>query len=136
MADLVGIKPTPQWYETRVITIGPDNGPAIFPVPFFKGLFQKNKIHFNCFPCLPLDTTVWEIVSLSTVKGLDACCRFLSTHTHATVSQLVSLSTVKLFPVIEFLQLCAPVVDTMSYPPEQGKVSLLTVKLLCTIKHT
>ena len=49
------------------------------------------------------------------------------THTHATVSQLVSLSTVKLFPVIEFLQLCAPVVDSMSYPPEQGRVSLLTV---------
>ena len=80
---------------------------------------------------------MWEIVSLSTVKGLDACYRFLSTytHTHTTVSQLVSLSTVKLFPVMEFLQLCAPVVDTMSYPPA-GKVSLLTVKLPCTNKHT
>ena len=135
MGDLVGIEPTPQNHETRVITIGPDDGPAIFPVPFFIGLFQK-KIHCTRFPCLPLDTTVWEIVSLSTVKVLDACYRFLSTYTHTTVSQTVSLSTVKLFPVIEFLQLCAPVIDAMSYPPEQGRISLLTVKLTCTIKHT
>ena len=79
---------------------------------------------------------MWEIVSLSTVKVLDACYRFLSTYTHTTASQIVSLSTVKLFPVIEFLHLCAPVVDAMSYPPEQGRVSLLKVKLPCTIKHT
>ena len=66
----------------------------------------------------------------------DARYRFLITHTYATVSQLVSLSTVKLLPVIEFLQLCAPVLDTISYVEEQGRVSLLTVKLPCTIKHT
>ena len=41
MWDLVGIEPTPYWYETRVITIRPDDSPVIFPVPFFKGLFQK-----------------------------------------------------------------------------------------------
>ena len=41
MADLVGIKPTPQNHETRVITIGRDDGPVIFPVPLFTGLFQK-----------------------------------------------------------------------------------------------
>ena len=73
MGDLVGIEPTPQRYETRVRTIGPDDSAAIFPVPFFTGLFQKNKIHFTRFPCLPLDTTVWETLSLSTVKVLDAC---------------------------------------------------------------
>ena len=56
---------------------------------------------------------MWEIVSLLAVKVLDACYRFPSTYTHTTVSQIVSLSTVKLFPVIEFLQLCAPVVDPM-----------------------
>ena len=55
---------------------------------------------------------------------------------HATVSQLVSLSTVKLLPVIELLHLCAPVLDTISYAQEQGRVSLLTLKLPCTIKHT
>ena len=81
MGDLVGIEPTPEWYETRVITIGQDDGPVIFLVPFFTGLAQK-KFHFGHFPCLPLHTTVWEIVSLSAVKVLDARCRFLSTHTH------------------------------------------------------
>ena len=79
---------------------------------------------------------MWEIVSLSTVKVLDACYRFLGPYTDTTVSKIVSLSTVKLFPVIEFLRLCAPYVDAMSYPPEQGRVSLLTVKLPCTIVHT
>ena len=102
---------------------------------FYRPL-PKNKIHCTHFPCLPVDTTVWEMVSLSTVKVLDARYRFLSTYTHTTVSHMVSLSTVKLFPVIEFLQLCAQVVDAMSYPPVQDRVSLFTVKLPCTIKHT
>ena len=63
------------------------------------------KIHCTRFPCLPLDTTLWEKVSLSTVKVLDAgyLCLSTHTHTHATVSQLVSLSRVGLFPVIGFL---------------------------------
>ena len=70
------------------------------------------------------------------MKVLDVCYRFLGTYTHTTVSEIVSLSTVKLFPVTEFLQLCAPVIDAMSYPPEQGRVSLLTLKLTYTIQHT
>ena len=41
MGDLVEIEPTPRWHETRVITIGPHDGAAIFPVPFFTCLFQK-----------------------------------------------------------------------------------------------
>ena len=41
MGGLVGIEPTPEWYETRVITIGPDDSPVIFPLPFFIRLFQK-----------------------------------------------------------------------------------------------
>ena len=36
MGDLVGIEPTTQNHETMVITIGPDDGPVIFPVQFFK----------------------------------------------------------------------------------------------------
>ena len=96
----------------------------------------RNKIHCTRFPCLSLDTKVREIVSLPTVKVLDVCYRFLSTYTHITESQLVSLSTVKLFPVIQFLQLRAPIVDAMSYPTEQGRVSPLTVILPCTIEHT
>ena len=70
------------------------------------------------------------------MKVFDACYRFLSAHTHATVSQQVSLSTLKLLLVIEFLQLGAPILDTISYAQQQGRVSLLTVKLPCTIKHT
>ena len=101
---------------------------------FYRPLPKKN--HCTSFPSLPLDTTVWGILSLSTVNVLDVCYRFLSRYTHTTVSQIVSLSTVKLFPVIEFLQLCAPVIDAMSYPPKQDRVSLLTVRLTRTIKHT
>ena len=99
---------------------------------------SKIEIHFTRFPCLPPDITLWEIVSLSTLKVFDACYRFLSTHTHthATISQQVSLSTVKPLLVIEGLQLCAPILDTISYAQEQGKVSLLTMKLPCTIEHT
>ena len=133
---LLGIEPSPQWYETRVITIGPNDTPAIISGSVFYRLLPKNKIHFTRFPCLPLDTTIWETLSLSTVKVFDARYHFLITHTHTIVSQIVSLSTVKLLPVIEFLQLCVPVLDTISYAREQGRVSLLTVKLPCTIKHT
>ena len=68
MGDLVGIEPIPQNHETRVITIGPDDGPVIFPAPFFTGLFQKINSLYQLSP-LPLDTTVWEIVSLSTVSA-------------------------------------------------------------------
>ena len=75
---------------------------------FYRPL-PKNKIHLSRFPCLPPDTIVGETLSLSTVK---------------------------LFPVIEFLQLCVPVLDTISYAQVQGGVSLLTVKLPCTIQHT
>ena len=53
MGDQVGIEPIPQWYETRVITIGPDDGPAIFPVPFFTVLFQKIKFTLPAFPVYP-----------------------------------------------------------------------------------
>ena len=53
MGDLVRIEPTPQWYETRVITIGPDDGPAIFPVPTFKGIFKKIKFTLSAFPVYP-----------------------------------------------------------------------------------
>ena len=41
MGDLVGIEPTPQNHKTRVITIGPDDGPVIFPVPFFTASSKK-----------------------------------------------------------------------------------------------
>ena len=116
-------------------TTGPDDGPAIHPVPFIQASL-KNNIHFTRFPYLALDIIVWEIVSLSTVKVFDACYRFLSTHRDATISHQNSLSTVKLLLAIECLQLCAPVVDIMSYAQEQGSVSLLVVKLPCTINHT
>ena len=53
MGDLVGIEPTPQNHETRVITIGPDDDPVIFPVPFFTGLFQKIKFTVPAFPLYP-----------------------------------------------------------------------------------
>ena len=53
MGDLVGIEPTPQNHETRVITIGLDDGPVIFPVPFFTGLFQKIKFTVPAFPVYP-----------------------------------------------------------------------------------
>ena len=53
MGDLVKIEPTPQNLETRVITIGPDDGPVIFPVPFFIGLFQKIKFTVPAFLVYP-----------------------------------------------------------------------------------
>ena len=136
MRDLVGIEPTPHRYETRVITIGPDDGPVIFPVPFYRGLFQKIKFTLPAFLVYPWTPHCGEIVSVSAVKVLGACYRFLSTHTHGTVSQIVSLSTLLLFPFVEFLQLWAPVVDANSYTLKQGKVALLKVKLPCTIMHT
>ena len=53
MKDQVGIKPTPQYYETRVTTVGPDDGPVIFPVPFFIGPFQKIKFTLPALPVYP-----------------------------------------------------------------------------------
>ena len=53
MGDLVGIEPTPQNHESRVITIGPHDGPVIFPVLFFTCLFQKIKFTVPAFPVYP-----------------------------------------------------------------------------------
>ena len=53
MGDLVGIEPTPQRQETRVITIGPHDGPVIFVVPFFTCLFRKIKFIVPAFPVYP-----------------------------------------------------------------------------------
>ena len=57
------------------------------------------------------------------------------THTHAAVSQLVLLSTVKLLPVIEVLSYVLQLL-TLFICSEARQVSLLTVKLPCTIKHS
>ena len=43
LGGLLGIKPGSHTYETRVVTTGPDNGPATFPVWFFKAFPKKNK---------------------------------------------------------------------------------------------
>ena len=53
MGDLVGIERIPHRCKTSVITIGPDDGPGIFPAPFFTGLFQKIKFTFPAFPATP-----------------------------------------------------------------------------------
>ena len=79
---------------------------------------SKNKIHFTGSPPLLGDTTVWEKVSLSSIKLFDASYRVLITHTghNITTTFTVNGETTSGHRVRWFLQLSAVVVDTISYP--------------------
>ena len=54
VGGLLGIKPGSHWYETRVVTTGPDDGAAIFPVWFFKAFPKKQTNTLLVFPVYPL----------------------------------------------------------------------------------
>ena len=73
MGDLVGTEPIPPESRDEDYNHWTRRRSGDISGSFFYRPLPKNKIHCTSFPCLSLDTTVWEIVSLSTVKVLDAC---------------------------------------------------------------
>ena len=62
VGGLLGIKPGSHRYETRVVITGHDNGPAIFPVWFFKAFPKKNTLLvFPVYPLTPQYGKLWPL---------------------------------------------------------------------------
>ena len=62
VGGLLGIKLGSHWYETSVVTTGPDNGPAIFPAWFFKAFQKKNTLLvFPVYSLTPQYGKLWPL---------------------------------------------------------------------------